>query len=322
MPNYVLNRQIEYVMGMKIMDLTEITYFLAIVENKSLLRASEELYVSQSALSQFLTKLEKRIGTPLFLREKDSKRLKLTEAGKLYYEGAKEIAVIQKRTMEGIEKLNTQDQQTIRLGTTGVRSLRFSTQLLSLLQEEVANAHMIIENNHSSVIGPQLLEHTIDFALMALDYFKDNEVQKITLHSEEIGLCIPSEHPILQELNASGITPDTPIDLSRLQNEILVLPAGGSVLERICNSYFEQEHFHPAKALRPYENTSLVSYAKSMSSIGITSYRYVQNEKDILFQRLSRPAFYDLGIAYRRDFELSDTQKRFLELVKEHRDFY
>lgn len=304
------------------MELTEITYFLAIVENKSLLRASEELYVSQSALSQFLTKLEKRIGMPLFLREKDSKRLKLTKAGELYYEGAKEIAVIQKRTLEGLEKLNEQDQLTIRLGTTGVRSLRFSTMLLTLLQEEITNAHMFIENNHSYVIGPQLLDHTIDFALMALDYFKDHEVNKITLHSEEIGLCIPLEHPILQEFKASGIAPDTPVDISRLQNEILVLPAGNSVLERICNSYFEREHFRPTKALRPYENTSLVSYAKSMSSIGITSYRYVKNEKDVVFQHLSRPAFYDLGVAYRRDFELNETQKRFLELVKEHREFY
>lgn len=304
------------------MDLTEITYFLAIVENKSLLRASEELYISQSALSQFLTKLEKKLGTPLFLREKDSKRLKLTEAGELYYEGAREIAVIQKRTMEKIEKLNKQDQLTIRLGTTGVRSLRFSTKLLDLLQEEVANAHMILENNHSSVIGPQLLDRTIDFALMALDYFKDNEVEKITLHSEEIGLCIPLGHPFLQTLNAHGIRPDTPMDISLLQNESLVLPASGSVLERICSAYFTQENFHPNETLRPYENSSLINYAKNMSSVGITSYRYVQNEKDFVFQHLLRPAYYDLGIAYRRDFELSDTQKRFLELVREYRDFY
>lgn len=304
------------------MDLTEITYFLAIVENKSLLRASEELYISQSALSQFLTKLEKKLGTPLFLREKDSKRLKLTEAGELYYEGAKEIAVIQKRTMEKIEKLNKQDQLTIRLGTTGVRSLRFSTKLLDLLQEEVANAHMILENNHSSVIGPQLLDRTIDFALMALDYFKDNEVEKITLHSEEIGLCIPLGHPFLQTLSAHGIRPDTPMDISLLQNESLVLPASGSVLERICSAYFSQENFHPNETLRPYENSSLINYAKNMSSVGITSYRYVQNEKDFVFQHLLRPAYYDLGIAYRRDFELSDTQKRFLELVREYRDFY
>lgn len=304
------------------MDLTEITYFLAIVENKSLLRASEELYISQSALSQFLTKLEKKIGTPLFLREKDSKRLKLTDAGELYYEGAKEIAVIQKRTLEKIEKLNRQDQLTIRLGTTGVRSLRFSTKLLDLLQEEVANAHMILENNHSSVIGPQLLEHSIDFALMALDYFKDNEVEKITLHSEEIGLCIPLGHPFLQTLSSHGIQPDTPMDISLLKNESLVLPASGSVLERICSSYFTQENFHPTETLRPYENSSLINYAKNMSSVGITSYRYVQNEKDVIFQHLNRPAYYDLGIAYRRDFELSDTQKRFLELVREYREFY
>lgn len=304
------------------MELTEITYFLAIADNKSLLRASEELFVSQSALSQFLTKLEKRIGTPLFLREKDSKRLKLTEAGKLYYEGARQIAAIREQTLEGIEKLGEQEKLTIRLGTTGARSLRFSTILLDLLRVELPDVLMVLENNHSYVVGRLLLDHAIDFAIIALDYFKDDEVQKIVLHSEEIGLCIPSEHPFLQRLHDLGIKPDDAMELSLLRQEGLVLPADGSVLGRICAAYFEREGFHPAKVLKPYENSSLISYACSMHSIGVISQRYAQNERGVVFQRLARPARYDLGIACRRDFKPSAAQKRFLQLAQEQRAFY
>lgn len=304
------------------MDLTEITYFLAISDSKSLLRASEELFVSQSALSQFLTKLEKRIGAALFLREKDSKRLKLTEAGKLYYEGAKQIAAIRERTMEGIERLSEQERLTIRLGTTGARSLRFSTMLLDLLREEVPDVRMVLENNHSYVIGRLLLEHDIDFAIIALDYFKDDEVQKIVLHSEEIGLCIPTEHPFLEQLRDAGIQPDDPLELSFLRQERLMLPAEGSVLGRICAAYFEREGLRPAKVLRPYENSSLISYARSMRFIGVISQRYARTEKDVVFQRLVRPAHYDLGIAYRHDLKLTPVQKKFLALAQEHRALY
>lgn len=304
------------------MDLTEIVYFLAIAESKSLLRAAEALYISQSALSQFLTKLERRIGTPLFLREKNSKRLRLTEAGKLYYDGAKQISAIQQRTLEDIEKLCAQEHLTIRLGTTGARSLHFSTLLFDLLQKEMGNVNIDMKNNHSSVIGPLLLGRTIDIAIMALDYFKDNEVQKIVLHSEEIGLCIPVEHPVLQTLQIAGIRPEDPVELSLLQNESLVLPADGSVLERICAEYFERENFIPVRALRPYENSSLINYAKSMTFIGVISQRYVQNESDVVFQRLSHPAYYDLGIAYRRDFIPLAAQKRFIDLAQQHRNTY
>lgn len=304
------------------MDLTEITYFLAIADNKSLLRASEELFVSQSALSQFLTKLEKRIGAPLFLREKDSKRLKLTEAGKLYYEGAKQIAAIREQTLEGIERLSEQEKLTIRLGTTGARSLRFSTMLLDLLREELPDVRMVLENNHSYVIGRLLPERGIDFAIIALDYFKDDEVQKIVLHSEEIGLCIPTEHPFLQQLRAAGIRPDDPMELSLLRQERLMLPAEGSVLGRICAAYFEREGFRPAKVLRPYENSSLISYARSMHALGVISQRYARAEKDVVFQRLVHPVHYDLGIAYRNDLKPTPVQKKFLALAQEHREFY
>ena len=73
------------------MELREIEYFIAIVENHGLSGAARELFVSQSALSQFLLKLETQVGTPLFLR--NYKSLTLTEAGEIYYENAKKMGL-------------------------------------------------------------------------------------------------------------------------------------------------------------------------------------------------------------------------------------
>ena len=63
------------------MELQQIRYILAIAEEKNITKAAEKLFVSQSALSQQLLKLEQELGTPLF--ERSGRILELTEAGRI-----------------------------------------------------------------------------------------------------------------------------------------------------------------------------------------------------------------------------------------------
>ena len=64
----------------------EIEAFLAICRNKSISKAAEELYISQSSLSLRLKALEEALGTPLLLRGKGIRGVTLTAAGQTFYE--------------------------------------------------------------------------------------------------------------------------------------------------------------------------------------------------------------------------------------------
>lgn len=64
------------------MNQNNVNYFLCIADQRSLTRAARSLFISQSALSQYLKKLEIDIGTQLFVR--NGRELVLTEAGKIY----------------------------------------------------------------------------------------------------------------------------------------------------------------------------------------------------------------------------------------------
>ena len=64
----------------------EIEAFLSICRNKSISKAAEELYISQSALSLRLKALEETLGTPLLLRGKGKREVILTAAGQSFYE--------------------------------------------------------------------------------------------------------------------------------------------------------------------------------------------------------------------------------------------
>ena len=86
------------------MDVKYLNYILAIAKHKNMTIAAEELFVSQSSLSQYLSRLEQELGTPLFYRTKTE--LVPTPAGELYIDSAKKVVAIQKELYHNIAALN------------------------------------------------------------------------------------------------------------------------------------------------------------------------------------------------------------------------
>ena len=94
------------------MDTKILEYVIAIAEEKSLSKAAERLYLSQPALSQRLKKLEDELGTPLFLREKNG--LSITDAGRIYINGAHSILQIKREALKKISSMSRSNKNTLR----------------------------------------------------------------------------------------------------------------------------------------------------------------------------------------------------------------
>ena len=73
------------------MELRQLRYFVAVADTLSFSRASESLYVSQSALSKQIAELEQELGT--LLLERDRRIVRLTRAGELLLPEAKSILI-------------------------------------------------------------------------------------------------------------------------------------------------------------------------------------------------------------------------------------
>lgn len=71
------------------MELEQLRIFCAAAERGSLSRAAAALYISHSTVSRAVSALEASVGAELFSR--DSRGVRLTEAGQVLFEGAQQL---------------------------------------------------------------------------------------------------------------------------------------------------------------------------------------------------------------------------------------
>ena len=71
------------------MNLKELEYVVAIADEKSLTKAAERLFITPSALTQQVLRLENELHAPLFIRSRSG--WQPTEAGEIYLEAARKI---------------------------------------------------------------------------------------------------------------------------------------------------------------------------------------------------------------------------------------
>lgn len=114
------------------MDVKYLNYILAIASRKNMTKAAEDLFVSQSSLSQYLSHLEQKLGTPLFTRSKNE--LSLTPAGELYVETAKRVVQMQKELYQNIATLSHRGR--ISVGVTSNFGLRMLSEIIPLFKEQ------------------------------------------------------------------------------------------------------------------------------------------------------------------------------------------
>jgi len=95
------------------MNLQHIRTFLAVAEHKSISNAARALHVSQPALSAQLNALEEKLGTQLFLRERGTRSVLLSHAGKEFMPLANQWLEIDRKTKDFHKKSN---ENTLRIG--------------------------------------------------------------------------------------------------------------------------------------------------------------------------------------------------------------
>ena len=81
------------------MDIRKLVYFLTIAEEGNISRAAEKLHIAQPPLSQQLKLLEEELG--MVLMERNTRKMHITDAGRLLQSRAKQIVELMDNTVKG-----------------------------------------------------------------------------------------------------------------------------------------------------------------------------------------------------------------------------
>lgn len=141
------------------MDLKQLRYFVAIADEGSISGAARRLFLSQPPLSAQIKLLEKELGCVLF--ERGSRKIQLTEAGKLLYERAQSLLGLADGTCRELRDLQSSGSGTLRLGVVssvgwavldrGIRPFRAQYPNVAFELHE-ANTYQLLEQLHAGLL--------------------------------------------------------------------------------------------------------------------------------------------------------------------------
>ena len=237
------------------MDVKYLNYILAIANRHNMTKAAEDLFVSQSSLSQYLSRLEQALGTPLFIRSKGE--LSLTSAGVLYVEAAQKVVKIQKDLYQNIAALSQKGR--IRVGVTSNWGLRMLAEIIPLFREQYPGIIIEITETSLPAFKKALTEGTLDVGLAADASTVHYGSLVQVLREEEVFLAISMFHPYA--LTHPSGTPITAEEVkANFAGDNLLLSKKGASLRMIGDQFFDSCGFEPVAVCE----TNNISATRSM----------------------------------------------------------
>lgn len=159
-------------MGGNKLNSMQIEYFLTVARTLNFTKASEELYVTQPAISRQIYALEKELGFTLF--DRSTRTTKLTAAGSLFNEFFQKY-----RTELNTVKHRAREANTEKLGSVAVGCLEswnlsaFFPKVLGIFRTEYPNIQLQLESRGIKGLVLALKNEQIDVAITLDDSLKD-----------------------------------------------------------------------------------------------------------------------------------------------------
>ena len=160
-------------------DLELYRVFYTVAKHKHMTKASEELHISQPAISQSIKKLEDQLGGTLFLRS--NKGMELTEEGKMFYEyvkGALELINTAENEFTSFKDLSKGE---IKIGCSATLTKLVLMDALKEYHKEYPNININITNGLTKDLLNDLKLGKLDFVI-----YNESNIKETNLNLEMI----------------------------------------------------------------------------------------------------------------------------------------
>jgi DNA-binding transcriptional LysR family regulator len=169
--------------------------FKEIAATRSMSKGAEHCGVSQSAASQHVQEVERRLGVTLLDRSK--RPLELTPAGRIYSEFCRDVLRREEEFSLSIESLRTDIQGVVRVASIYSAGLSEMSLLSARFAEKYPAAQLNVEYMRPDRIYDAVREDTADLGLVSYPE-ASREIAAIPLRDEAMNVAVPPNHPLAE----------------------------------------------------------------------------------------------------------------------------
>ncbi|ADJ62821.1 LysR family transcriptional regulator [Herbaspirillum seropedicae] len=170
------------------MDIRQLKYFVAVANTRNFTRASEQLHIAQPPLSRQIQLLEEELGVQLLLR--NSRPLRLTEAGRVFYEQALQILNRLDQLKNATQQIGLNQRQTLSIGFVASTLYGGLPMLVRKLRQHYPEVDIQLLELTSMQQFAALKSGRIDVGFGRIRS-NDATVARIVLREEKLVLAIP-----------------------------------------------------------------------------------------------------------------------------------
>lgn len=293
------------------LNLNALKVFCDVGRHRSFSLAAHANGVTQSAASQIIAQLEKRMAVQLI--DRSTRPLRLTAVGQRYCEGCQAILEQYEELEASTRDASDEIAGTVRVAAIYSVGLSDMSQYVEQLAREMPRASVHIDYLHPDRVYEHVLDGTADLGLVSFPG-KSAKLTALPWRTEEMVLACPVKHPFADRLA---------VPVAELDGQTYVHFARDLVIRRRVDQFF-REHGVAVEIGPEFDNVENIKEAVAIGA-GVallpapTLRREVKSRTlaalPIHGARLTRP----LGIIHRKRPQLSTAARRFVEILLEQR---
>lgn len=302
------------------MNLKEQQYVCTLARCRNLSRAAEALFISPSALSVYISNLEKNLGVPLFKRVGKEKSFVLTPIGEEYVQRAEKMLEMKAEFDDLLKREQKKEQPAIRVGIQQRRAISMVPDVLARFKERYPDVELVFHDVVVADLKQMFKENAVDFMISNfLEELPDTVYQEIA--KEPVLLALPDTHPAIQY--AYPVEGDTfwHLDLSYFDWETFIVPLSNQSMRITADRLFRENHIHPKRLIEIGHFDIIMSMVNQGMGVGFNRLGYLpdmQRFEHVRYFLINQEAeTSSFRLAYRKGHTLSDCERVLIEIIEE-----
>ena len=291
------------------MDFYQLKYFKKVAETRSMSRASEELLLTQPAVSKQMKALEGELGEKLF--DRIGKKVFLTRAGEVLYAYAEKILRSVQEAKTAVKDMSAECSGELVIGTSDHISLHRLPDILKRYTTAFPKVDLRLRCHRSETVLDLVNKNLVDLGVITLPKTAFRLISK-TIWEDAMSLVFPKNHP-LQSLKV--------IRLKDITKYGMILPEVGTATRNTIEAAFSGKRLTPNVAMEVAYIETMKGLVKAGLGVSILPDKAVEQEilSGVLVKSKIQDAAFsrNLGVVYLKDKFLSRPAVEFLRFLKE-----